>query len=127
MMPVVRYCLGRPLWLYAMLVCVFAVSVDSKIITHQRSRYLLGLFYNGYFENYKDGIVYFDYMARHSPTDARALVHLAYSYQQLKLDQDAQQLYAQALLLDPSVASYSESIQNGRQKILITLDEGAAP
>ncbi len=68
---------------YALLAGVFTFAVDHAKVLNQRSKYLLGIFYNGYFKNYKDGVVYFDYMIRQEPHDPQNYVNLAICYKEL--------------------------------------------
>ncbi len=75
--------LNRSCWAYALVILVFAVSVNFPKAFDERGKYLLGIFYNGYFKNLKDGIVYFDYMHRHKPQDAQYTEGLKYCYQRL--------------------------------------------
>ena len=57
--------LCRNFLLYLVLALVLALSVDWGKCFHQRGKYLLGIFYNGYFQNARDGLVYEDYLKRH--------------------------------------------------------------
>ena len=56
---------ARNLSVYLIAVLVLAFSVRWPQVEEKRSLYLLGIFYNGYFQNRHDGIVYLDYMKRH--------------------------------------------------------------
>ena len=73
----VKNILSRNIVAYAGLVVLFTFSLDHAKAQDQRSRYLLGIFYNEHLKNYKDGIVYFDYMARHEPKDPQHRENLA--------------------------------------------------
>ncbi len=68
---------------YAALALLFHFAVDHAKVFDQRSKYLLGIFYNGYFKNYKDGVVYFDYMIRQQPGDPQNHANLAICYKEL--------------------------------------------
>ncbi len=68
---------------YAALALFFHFAVDHAKVFDQRSKYLLGIFYNGYFKNYKDGVVYFDYMIRQQPGDPQNYANLAICYKKL--------------------------------------------
>ncbi len=57
--------LARNVVVYAIAALVLAFSVRWPQVEEKRSLYLLGIFYNGFFQNRKDGIVYLDYMKRH--------------------------------------------------------------
>ena len=63
-----RHILSRNIWLYLGLMVILAVSVDWHLCFQQRGRYLLGIFYNGYFQNSRDGQVYQDFLKRHGTT-----------------------------------------------------------
>lgn len=76
----VRSILQCSLVLYAALAVLFAVTVDYKKAAKQRTRYLLGVFYNQELNNYTDGIVYFDYLSRLRPNDGRNYFFLGYCY-----------------------------------------------
>ena len=52
-------------WLYLLIIVVLVQAVDWRKCTVQRGRYLLGIFYNGHFENRQDGQVYQDFLKRH--------------------------------------------------------------
>jgi hypothetical protein len=56
---------SRNFILYAIVALILAQSVDWNKCFKQRARYLLGIVYNGYFQNNMDGIVYNDYLKRH--------------------------------------------------------------
>ena len=73
----VKNILSRNAFAYIMLAVLFTVSLDHAKAQDQRSRYLLGIFYNEHLKNYKDGIVYFDYMARHEPDNPQHRNNLA--------------------------------------------------
>ena len=60
--------LARNIWLYVLLMLILAVSVDWHKCLIQRGKYLLGIFYNGYYQNSRDGIVYQDYLKNHRIT-----------------------------------------------------------
>lgn len=68
---------------YTVLALLFHFAVDHAKVFEQRSKYLLGIFYNGYFKNYKDGVVYFDYMVRQDPRDPQNYANLAICYKEL--------------------------------------------
>ncbi len=60
--------LSRNYLLYAVIILILAGSVDWKKCHAQRGRYLLGIVYNGHFQNANDGVVYTDYLKRHGST-----------------------------------------------------------
>ena len=61
----VKNILLRNLFLYALLVFILGASVDWGKCFVQRGKYLLGIVYNGHFENRRDGRVYEDFLKRH--------------------------------------------------------------
>lgn len=61
--------LGRNIIWWAILGLLLSQSVDWRLCTIERGRYLLGIFYNGYYQNTSDGIVYKDYLKTHGITD----------------------------------------------------------
>jgi len=63
-----RKILARNILWGALLVLLLAPSVDWRLCTIERGKYLLGIFYNGYYQNTADGIVYQDYLKTHGIT-----------------------------------------------------------
>ena len=59
---------SRNIVLYLALGLIMSKSVDWGKCFNQRGRYLLGIYYNGYFQNNRDGIVYKDYLRRQGTT-----------------------------------------------------------
>ena len=53
----------------ALLGLLLSQTVNWRLCTIERGKYLLGIFYNGYFQNTQDGIVYKDYLKTHGITD----------------------------------------------------------
>ncbi len=64
-----RKYLSYNILLYLIVTVVLAAAVDWDKCLMQRGKYLLGIFYNGYFQNTKDGLIYQDYLKRHGMTD----------------------------------------------------------
>ena len=60
--------LGRNILCWAVLGAILSVSVNWRLCTIERGKYLLGVFYNGHFQNTSDGIVYKDYLNTHNIT-----------------------------------------------------------
>lgn len=61
----------RNIALYAVIALIFARAVDWDKCFVQRGKYLLGIVYNGHYQNAKDTQVYVDYLKRHhSDNDA---------------------------------------------------------
>ena len=79
----VKFIFTRNLLAYAALGAVFVFAINHAKVEDQRYRYLLGIYYNGHFKNYKDGIVYFDYMVRQQPNDPKHYADLARCYKEL--------------------------------------------
>ena len=74
---------SRSVVAYAIIATVFIACFNAPRAFEERSKYLLGIFYNGNFENYKDGIVYFDYMRRQQPREIDHYLKLAMCYERL--------------------------------------------
>lgn len=49
---------------YVLILAMIAMAVDWSTVHDRRGKYLLGIFYNGYFENCRDGDVYRAYLQR---------------------------------------------------------------
>lgn len=64
----IKAILGRNIVLGAVLVLLLSVSVNWRLCTIERGKYLLGIFYNGYYQNASDGTVYKDYLKTHGIT-----------------------------------------------------------
>ena len=54
---------------WSLLALLMAQSVNWRLCTIERGKYLLGIYYNGYYQNISDGIVYKDYLKTHHITD----------------------------------------------------------
>lgn len=52
----------------ALLALLLSFSVNWRLCTIERGKYLLGIFYNGYYQNNSDGTVYKDYLKTHGIT-----------------------------------------------------------
>ena len=87
----IKNILSRNILAYTALTVLFTVTLDHAKAQDQRSRYLLGIFYNEHLKNYKDGIVYFDYMVRHEPNDPQHRNNLAICYQKLGSELEKEQ------------------------------------
>ena len=61
--------LGRNILWWALLGILLALNVNWRLCTIERGKYLLGIYYNGFFQNTSDGIVYKDYLKTHGITD----------------------------------------------------------
>jgi len=60
--------LGRNIVWGALIVLLVLFSVNWRLCTIERGKYLLGIYYNGYFQNEHDGTVYRDYLKTHGIT-----------------------------------------------------------
>jgi hypothetical protein len=56
---------GRNIFWAAIVALLLTFTVNWRLCTIERGKYLLGIFYNGYFQNSSDGIVYKDYLKTH--------------------------------------------------------------
>jgi hypothetical protein len=63
------------LW-WVFLVLVLSQSVNWNLCAIERGKYLLGIYYNGHFQNASDGIVYQDYLKTHGITDEFIRQHI---------------------------------------------------
>ena len=59
---------ARNIFLWLLLTLALFSSVNWRLCTIERGKYLLGIFYNGYFQNASDGTVYKDYLKTHHIT-----------------------------------------------------------
>jgi hypothetical protein len=53
---------------WVILALLLSQSVNWRLCTIERGKYLLGIFYNGYYQNTSDGTVYTDYLKTHRIT-----------------------------------------------------------
>ncbi|GEM_PF-2105225 len=110
--------LNRSLWLYVVVAVIFAVMVDYKKTAQHRARYLLGVFYNQDLRNYKDGIVYFDYLIHQRPDDSRNYFFLGYCYLFSNDYHRAVRYFERALKLAPEDALIQQYLAYAKNKIL---------
>jgi tetratricopeptide (TPR) repeat protein len=108
---------NRSVWLYIAAAVVFSLLVNDKQATKERSRYLLGIFYNEDLQNFRDGIVYFDYLAHHKPQEPRNYFLLGYCYAQMKDYRRAVDYFEQAIKLAPNEASYPAYLDYAKAKL----------
>jgi hypothetical protein len=52
----------------ALLALLLSQTVNWRLCTIERGKYLLGIYYNGNYQNNADGIVYEDYLKTHGIT-----------------------------------------------------------
>jgi len=64
----IKKVLGRNIVLWAILALLLASTVNWRLCTIERGKYLLGIYYNGFYKNISDGIVYKDYLKTHGIT-----------------------------------------------------------
>lgn len=98
----IQWVLNRMVWVYAVIGLVFVLAIDHKHTAQIRGRYLLGVFYNQDLQNFKDGVVYFDFMRQLKPEVPQYLFFMGYSYLQLGDLQKARRYLKRAVTLDPS-------------------------
>lgn len=60
--------LGRNIVLWAILALLLSSSVNWRLCTIERGKYLLGIYYNGFYQNTSDGLIYKDYLKTHGIT-----------------------------------------------------------
>ena len=89
----------RALAVYILLVVIFRLSVDFDRAALERSHYLLGIFYNGSYKNYNDGIVYFEHLTRMEPNRAVHFASLGECYFQLGRLEKARFYFQKAISL----------------------------
>jgi hypothetical protein len=58
----------RNIVLWAILALILSSTVNWRLCTIERGKYLLGIYYNGFFQNVSDGLVYTDYLKTHGIT-----------------------------------------------------------
>lgn len=51
-----------------LLALLLSPCVNWRLCTIERGKYLLGIYYNGFYQNIADGIVYRDYLKTHGIT-----------------------------------------------------------
>lgn len=71
-----KQALTRNIWLYLALALLLAQSADWNKCLVQRGKYLLGIVYNGHFQNARDGLVYQDYLKSHGITHEFIKAHI---------------------------------------------------
>jgi hypothetical protein len=60
--------LGHNIFFGAILALLLSSTVNWRLCTIERGKYLLGIYYNGFFQNVSDGTVYQDYLKTHGIT-----------------------------------------------------------
>lgn len=54
---------------WAIVALLLSPSVNWRLCTIERGKYLLGIYYNGFYQNASDGMIYKDYLKTHGITD----------------------------------------------------------
>ncbi len=90
---------------YVVIGVVLFWLVDWRGWEKNRMRYLLGVFYNGHYQNYKDGYLYFDHKVRLEPDNATAWAGLGLCLFQLNHLKESIKMYQQAIALNPKLAA----------------------
>jgi len=111
-----RTLFNRSLWLYLAVILVFAWSVNGAQAVKERGHYLVGIFYNEDLKNYKDGVVYFDYLTRHRP-DARNYFLLGYCYAQMDDNRRAAKYFEEAVRRAPDDKMYPPYLDVAKARI----------
>ncbi len=114
---------NRNIFLYFCLFAVLVGTVDYRQTQMNRLHYLLGIFYNDHFTNFKDGVTYFDLKAMVDGGQAKHKVNLAYAYSQL----GDQRRYKNIVTHLPEDAKEQLNLLiSGRQQLLIEMLPGEA-
>jgi hypothetical protein len=58
----------RNIVFWGILAILLSLGVNWRLCTIERGKYLLGIYYNGFFQNTSDGTVYTDYLKTHGIT-----------------------------------------------------------
>ena len=109
--------LNRSGFFYVLVLAVIIRLVDWKVPQTQREKYLLGIFSNGEFKNYYDGILYFDSMINHFPGRPDGYKGLGFCYFHLKKYEEALGAYQKAALLEPDAEDIQQTIKVIEQKL----------
>jgi tetratricopeptide (TPR) repeat protein len=117
MFKLIKPVLRSSLVLYLAVAVIFFAVTDFKKAVVQRTRYLLGVFYNQELNNYTDGVVYFDYLAHLRPQDGRNYFFLGYCYLFLRQYDKALAYFEKASLLLPNDELTRQYIAHVRSKI----------
>ena len=107
----VKRIFNRAIWVYILLAVFFRCSVDFSQAARERSHYLLGIFYNGSYKNYTDGIVYFDHLIRTQPS-AVNFANLGTCYYQKGDFKKALYYYREALKRNPESVLLGQQVQS---------------
>ena len=116
-MKMIGLLLNRSLWLYVAVAVLFAVVVDYKKAAKHRAHYLLGIFYNQELRNFKDGIVYFDYLTHQRPDDSRNYFFLGYCYLHSMDYHRAVRYFEQALRWTPDNVLVQQYLAHAKSKM----------
>jgi len=114
---------NRAGWLYLAVMVILAWAVNDQQSAKERGRYLLGIFYNQELKNYKDGVVYFDYLVHSKPGEARNYFFLGYCYLQLKDYQKALRNFETASGKAPQNTQYRQYADYAKKKLVHPDDE----
>lgn len=112
-----RPVLQSSLVLYLAVAVIFVAATDFKKAVVQRTRYLLGVFYNEDLSNYADGVVYFDYLAHLRPQDGRNYFFLGYCYLYLQQYDEALDYFEKASRLLPEDALARQYLTYTKSKV----------
>lgn len=102
---------------YAVIALALFITVDGKKAHHERARYLVGVFYNENLSNYRDGIVYFDYLRHQRPSDPNNYFFLGYCYLQLGQYDKALAFFERASVMSPEERLYRQYLAHVRGRL----------
>lgn len=114
---IAKWILTRSFVLYGVVMMVFWMTVDFKKAAHQRTRYLLGVFYNETLSNFQDGIVYFDYLSHRRPEEGKNYFFLGYCYLYLGQYDKALVYFERALKMTPDEPLYRQYLAHVKAKV----------
>ena len=113
---IIRF-LNRSIFSYVLVLVVISCLVDWNVSKQQREKYLLGIFANGGFKNYYDGILYFDSMINHFPNRADCYEGLGVCYFNLKQYDQALWAYQKAFSFKPDDEDIKYNLRVIEQKL----------
>jgi len=109
--------LNRSFWIYALVIFVVVKSVNFDLMFERRSKLLLGLFFNGGYKNYNDGIVYFDYMLQKEPDNYVYYFNMGTCYLKLEHYQEAVKYYQKGMALKPGIFAFHNNLAEALKKL----------
>ena len=107
---------NRSILLYAVIFIFLGRCVDWEIPKRQHEHYLLGIFSNGGFQNFYDGILYFDSMITHYPDSAENYAGLGSCYFNLGKYDKSIAAFQRAISLNPESEYFQQLLRLAEQK-----------